>query len=110
VPPAGHPVPRCRRDRDAAPIDTLVVDKTGTLTVGKPSFDRAIAAPGFEEQEVMRLAASLDQGSEHPLAAAIVTEAGSARSRCPKADEFDSASGTGCGRWTDTSSRSATPR
>ena len=61
--------------RDAAAIenlrkvDTLIVDKTGTLTEGKPRFDRVLAAPGFVEDEVLRLAASLDQGSEHPLAA-----------------------------------------
>ena len=67
--------------RDAAAIehlrkvDTLIVDKTGTLTEGKPAFDRAVAAPGFSEDEVLRLAASLDQGSEHPLADAIVRAA-----------------------------------
>jgi Cu+-exporting ATPase len=67
--------------RDAAAIekfcevDTVIVDKTGTLTEGKPAFDRAIAAPGFSEGEVLRLAASLDQGSEHPLAGAIVAAA-----------------------------------
>jgi Cu+-exporting ATPase len=60
--------------RDAAAIegmrkiDTLIVDKTGTLTEGRPAFDKVVAAPGFEEQEVLRLAASIDQGSEHPLA------------------------------------------
>ena len=64
--------------RDAAAIenlrkvDTLVVDKTGTLTQGRPTFERAAAAAGFDEQALLRLAASLDQGSEHPLAAAIV--------------------------------------
>ena len=67
--------------RDAAAIenfrkvDTLIVDKTGTLTEGRPRFDRVVAAPGFAEDEVLRLAASLDQGSEHPLAAAIVAAA-----------------------------------
>ncbi len=64
--------------RDAAAIeklrevDTLIIDKTGTLTEGKPAFERAIAAPGFTEDQVLQWAASLDQGSEHPLAAAIV--------------------------------------
>jgi Cu+-exporting ATPase len=87
--------------RDAAAIetlrriDTLVVDKTGTLTVGKPSFDAASAAAGFEEAEVLRLAASLDQGSEHPLAAAIVTEARTRGLALSKAEEFDSATGSG---------------
>jgi Cu+-exporting ATPase len=67
--------------RDAAAIesmcriDTLVVDKTGTLTEGKPAFDRMVAAAGWTENEVLRLAASVDQGAEHPLAAAIVAEA-----------------------------------
>jgi len=67
--------------RDAAAIeklrevDTLIIDKTGTLTEGKPAFERAIAAPGFTEEQVLRWAASLDQGSEHPLADAIVRAA-----------------------------------
>jgi Cu+-exporting ATPase len=67
--------------RDAAAIehfrkvDTLIVDKTGTLTEGKPSFDRALAVYGVAPDEVLRLAASLDQGSEHPLADAIVRAA-----------------------------------
>ena len=67
--------------RDAAAIeamhtiDALVVDKTGTLTQGKPAFDRCVPAPGFTEEDVLRTAASLDQGSEHPLAQAIVAEA-----------------------------------
>jgi Cu+-exporting ATPase len=63
--------------RDAAAIerlrevDTLIVDKTGTLTEGRPAFERAVAVPGVMEDEVLRLAASLDQGSEHPLADAV---------------------------------------
>jgi len=87
--------------RDAAAIeklrevDTIIVDKTGTLTEGKPAFDRAIAAAGFSEQEVLRLAASLDQGSEHPLADAIVH---AARDRALVLEQpvgFESASGIG---------------
>ncbi|WP_310491862.1 heavy metal translocating P-type ATPase [Dechloromonas sp.] len=87
--------------RDAAAIerlrdvDTLIVDKTGTLTEGRPAFERAVAAPGIAEDEVLRLAASLDQGSEHPLANAIV---GAARERglvLDKAEQFESASGIG---------------
>ncbi len=68
--------------RDAAAIealrtiDTLVVDKTGTLTAGKPVFARCVPAPGQDEDAVLRLAASLDRASEHPLAQAIVAEAG----------------------------------
>jgi Cu+-exporting ATPase len=53
-------------------IDTLVVDKTGTLTEGKPRLDAVRPAEGFGEDDVLRLAASLERGSEHPLAAAIV--------------------------------------
>jgi len=67
--------------RDAAAIenfrkvDTLIVDKTGTLTAGKPQFDCSVAAAGFTDEQVLQLAASLDQGSEHPLANAIVQAA-----------------------------------
>jgi Cu+-exporting ATPase len=53
-------------------VDTLVVDKTGTLTEGKPRLEGVIAAPVFSEAETLRLAASLERGSEHPLAAAIL--------------------------------------
>lgn len=87
--------------RDAAAIenlrkvDTLIVDKTGTLTEGRPTFERAIAMAGFEEKEVLRLAASLDQGSEHPLAAAIVTAAKDRDLKMSKAEDFDSESGIG---------------
>ncbi len=87
--------------RDAAAIenlrkvDTLIVDKTGTLTEGRPAFLRSIAAPGFDEDEVLRLAASLDQGSEHPLAAAIVAAAGERGLALARADDFESGSGVG---------------
>ena len=87
--------------RDAAAIetlrriDTLIVDKTGTLTVGKPAFDRVLAAPGFSDDEVLRLAASLDQGSEHPLAAAIVTEARRRALPLVAAEQFESSTGIG---------------
>src|SRR5205814_1108770 len=56
-------------------VDTLVVDKTGTLTEGKPRLTTVVALAGQNESEFLRLAASLEQGSEHPLAAAIVTAA-----------------------------------
>jgi P-type Cu+ transporter len=56
-------------------VDTLVVDKTGTLTEGKPRVLDAVPAPGQREEDLLRLAGSLEQGSEHPLAAAIVAEA-----------------------------------
>ena len=87
--------------RDAAAIeklrevDTLIVDKTGTLTEGKPAFERAIAAAGFSEEEVLRLAASLDQGSEHPLADAIVRAARERKLALDKPETFESASGIG---------------
>lgn len=87
--------------RDAAAIerlreiDTLIVDKTGTLTEGRPAFDRAIAAPGISENEVLRLAASLDQGSEHPLADAIVRAARGKGLALDKAEGFESSSGIG---------------
>ncbi|MEO6078155.1 MAG: heavy metal translocating P-type ATPase [Steroidobacteraceae bacterium] len=87
--------------RDAAAIenlckvDTLIVDKTGTLTEGKPAFERAVGANGFSEDEVLRLAASLDQGSEHPLAAAIVNAARERKQVLEKAEQFDSSSGIG---------------
>jgi len=56
-------------------VDTLVVDKTGTLTEGKPSLTSVVAASGRSEAELLRLAASVERGSEHPLAAAIVAGA-----------------------------------
>jgi Cu+-exporting ATPase len=87
--------------RDAAAIEhlrkvnTLIVDKTGTLTEGKPSFERAMPAPGFSAEEVLRLAASLDQGSEHPLADAIVRAAREQGLVLDKAEGFESGSGIG---------------
>ena len=87
--------------RDAAAIenfrkvDTLIVDKTGTLTEGKPRFDRVVAAAGTSEDEVLRLAASLDQGSEHPLAAAIVNAAHERGLALDKAEDFESSTGIG---------------
>ena len=87
--------------RDAAAIenlrnvDTLIVDKTGTLTEGKPSFDRALPAGGVAADDVLRLAASLDQGSEHPLAEAIVRAARERGLALDKAESFESSSGIG---------------
>jgi len=87
--------------RDAAAIenlrkvDTLIVDKTGTLTEGRPTFERAIGFGRFAEDEVLRLAASLDQGSEHPLAAALVAAAKQQGLALDKPEQFDSASGIG---------------
>lgn len=87
--------------RDAAAIenlrkiDTLIIDKTGTLTEGRPVFDRVVAASGFDESEVLRLAASLDQGSEHPLAEAIVNAAHERGLSLETPDNFESGSGIG---------------
>ncbi|MGH6939731.1 copper-translocating P-type ATPase, partial [Hypericibacter sp.] len=76
-------------------IDTLIVDKTGTLTVGKPAFHSAVAAPGFGEDDLLRYAASLDQGSEHPLADAIVAEARRRGLALGKPEDFESTTGIG---------------
>jgi Cu+-exporting ATPase len=76
-------------------VDTLIVDKTGTLTEGRPAFRAAAAAGGFDERELLRLAASLDAGSEHPLAAAIVAEARRRDLPLAKAETFESGGGIG---------------
>ncbi len=76
-------------------IDTLIVDKTGTLTEGRPAFREAIASNGFAEDEVLRLAASLDQGSEHPLADAIVAEARRRNLALETPADFESSTGIG---------------
>ena len=87
--------------RDAAAIEnlrkvnTLIIDKTGTLTEGKPIFDRVIPAPSFDGNEVLKLAASLDQGSEHPLADAIVRAARDRNLPLEKPENFESSSGIG---------------
>ncbi len=76
-------------------VDTLVVDKTGTLTEGRPAFRQAVALNGYSEEEVLRLAASLDQGSEHPLALAIVSRAREMELELTRAEDFESESGIG---------------
>jgi len=87
--------------RDAAAIeamrrvDTLVVDKTGTLTEGRPSFDSVVTPPGRSGEDVLRIAASLDQGSEHPLAHAIVGEARRRGLALEAPESFESGSGIG---------------
>jgi Cu+-exporting ATPase len=76
-------------------VDTLVVDKTGTLTVGRPAVISIKTTPGADETETLRLAASLERGSEHPLAHAIL-EAAAARSlRLSEPKDFDSRAGLG---------------
>ena len=87
--------------RDAAAIenfhkiDTLIIDKTGTLTEGRPVFDRVVALSGMEKSEVLRLAASLDQGSEHPLADAIVRASREQGLILEQPENFESGSGIG---------------
>jgi len=87
--------------RDAAAIealrqvDTLVVDKTGTLTKGRPELTDIVPANNGDEQEILVLAASLDQGSEHPLARAIVAAAHERNLQLQPVEDFDSESGIG---------------
>lgn len=76
-------------------VDTVVVDKTGTLTEGKPRVVSVVAAPGFDEATLLGLAASLEQASEHPLAAAIVEEALGRGLALEKPEEFESLTGKG---------------
>ena len=76
-------------------IDTLVVDKTGTLTLGKPKLIAVTAVRGFEEADVLRLAAALEQGSEHPLAEAIVKGAIHRGVAIPETRDFASVTGKG---------------
>jgi len=76
-------------------VDTLVVDKTGTLTEGKPKVVAIVAAAGFQESEILRLAASVERASEHPLADAIVRAAKERDLDLSKVEEFDSPTGKG---------------
>jgi P-type Cu+ transporter len=76
-------------------VDTLVVDKTGTLTEGKPKVVAIVAAGGFQDNELLRLAASVERASEHPLADAIVRAAKEQSLELGKAEAFDSPTGKG---------------
>jgi Cu+-exporting ATPase len=76
-------------------IDTLVVDKTGTLTEGRPAVTDILPAAGFDAAELLRLAASLERGSEHPLADAILRAATERGLKLSEASEFDSPVGKG---------------
>ena len=76
-------------------VDTLVVDKTGTLTIGKPKLIAVIPVNGFNESEVLRLSAALERGSEHPLAAAIVEGAEDRSLKQAVSSEFASHTGKG---------------
>ncbi len=76
-------------------VDTLVIDKTGTLTQGRPAVTGIVPAPGFEEAEILRLAAAVEQASEHPLAHAIVEAARVRGVAVPQVTYFDSPTGRG---------------
>ena len=76
-------------------IDTLVIDKTGTLTMGKPTVTKIVAVEGFVKDDLLTMAASLEQGSEHPLAHAIVIAAKDKGLDLVAADDFDSPTGKG---------------
>ncbi len=76
-------------------VDTLVLDKTGTLTEGRPSLTRVVAATGFDDQELLRLAAAVEHASDHPLARAIVEAATAAGLTTPVVSDFDSPTGKG---------------
>jgi P-type Cu+ transporter len=76
-------------------VDTLVVDKTGTLTEGKPRVIAVVAAEGFDEANLLSLAASVERSSEHPLAAAIVAAARDRGLILPEATDFNSVTGKG---------------
>jgi len=76
-------------------VDTLIVDKTGTLTEGRPSLTQIVPTDGFTEDEILRLAASVERPSEHPLAQAIVTAATARGIDIPKVRGFDSPVGKG---------------
>jgi Cu+-exporting ATPase len=76
-------------------VDTLIVDKTGTLTEGRPRLQDVVAVDGFAEDEVLRLAATLERGSEHPLAAAIVHGAEERGVQIGQYTDFESVTGKG---------------
>jgi len=76
-------------------VDTVVVDKTGTLTEGKPQVTKLVPANGFSEEVLMRYAGGLEKGSEHPLAHAILDKAKTMELTVPDAEDFDSPNGKG---------------
>jgi Cu+-exporting ATPase len=76
-------------------VDTLVIDKTGTLTEGSPALVSVVAAPGTDAEELLRAAGTLERGSEHPLASAIVRGAEERQLPLAKAEDFESITGQG---------------
>lgn len=78
-----------------AKVDTLIVDKTGALTAGKPKLVAVLPEAGHDEIEVLRLAATLEKGSEHPLAEAIVNGAQERGVKLSQAEDFEAVTGVG---------------
>jgi P-type Cu+ transporter len=76
-------------------VDTLVLDKTGTITVGKPTYERTIAVNGFTEEQILSWAAGLDRASEHPLARAVVAGAEAKGAKLASVTDFESVTGQG---------------
>ena len=74
-------------------LDTIVLDKTGTITEGKPAVTDIVCADGQQETSVLQLAASLERGSEHPLAMAILNEAAQRQLSLDSASQFQSLNG-----------------
>ena len=83
-------------------IDTLVLDKTGTLTEGHPTLTKILTIPGFDEEQVLSLAASLERNSEHPLAKAILSEAKKRSLKIPIVKKFKATAGQGISAEMDT--------
>ncbi|MFZ1642800.1 MAG: heavy metal translocating P-type ATPase [Candidatus Contendobacter sp.] len=79
----------------AGQLTTIVLDKTGTITIGRPTVTTVVAAPGFDETEVFRLAAGLEAGSEHPLARAILDAARERGLPIPPVERFEAIAGQG---------------
>ncbi len=78
-----------------AQVDTLIVDKTGTLTIGKPTLERIEALPGFDELTLLAWSAALERGSEHPLASALITAARERKAPRALARDFEAIAGQG---------------
>ena len=78
-----------------ADVDTLIVDKTGTLTLGAPKLTDVLTFKGFDESKILKMAASLERGSEHPLAEAIVDGAKARKIKTIKPTEFEAVTGMG---------------
>lgn len=76
-------------------VDTVVADKTGTLTAGRPQVDQVVVSEGFTAQEVLRLAAALETASEHPLGAAVIAAAKQSMGAFPETSQFQSHTGKG---------------